>query len=62
LQIYFTDVFLGYEFHNYGLDVFTTRWDSLVQNEGINPLDRVFPKVTLKNESVKKAFPSKYFS
>ena len=52
--MYFTDIFLGYEFHNYGLEVFMTRWDSIVQDEGINPMDKAFPKVTLKNELLKK--------
>jgi hypothetical protein len=45
---------LGYEFHNYGLGVFMTSWDSIAHDEGINPMDKVFPKVTLDINAYRK--------
>jgi len=43
-QIFFTDMFLGYQFRNFGSDVLSvTEGDMHTRND---PLNRVFPKVT----------------
>jgi len=53
-QIFFTDMFLGYQFQKYGRDVFfMTEEDHHTRND---PLNRVFPKVTKCN--FKKYGPS----
>jgi len=43
-QIYFTDVFLGYQFTKYGRDVFSISETNL--NSRTDPMHQVFPKVT----------------
>lgn len=43
-QIFFTDMFLGYQFQQYGRDVLSiTEGDIMTRND---PMNRVFPKVT----------------
>merc|ERR1711976_24467 len=46
-QIYFTDMFLGYQFTQYGRDVFTI--SEMDMNYREDPMDQVFPKVTKCN-------------
>jgi len=43
LQIYFTDVFLGYQFTKYGREVFAVSEEDL--NNRVDPMHKVFPKV-----------------
>jgi len=43
LQIYFTDVFLGYQFTKYGREVFAVSEQDL--NNRVDPMHKVFPKV-----------------
>ena len=43
LQIYFTDVFLGYQFTKYGREVFAVSEEDL--NSRVDPMHKVFPKV-----------------
>jgi len=43
-QIYFTDMFLGYQFSKYGRDVFSISQGDL--NDRSDPMNEVFPKVT----------------
>ena len=43
LQIYFTDVFLGYQFTKYGREVFAVSEEDL--NARADPMHKVFPKV-----------------
>ena len=46
-QIYFTDLFLGYEFTTYGTDVLSlVQYTDLDQELRDDPMNRVFPKVT----------------
>merc|ERR1712088_933183 len=44
VQIYFTDVFLGYQFTKYGREVFAVSEEDL--NNRVDPMHKVFPKVT----------------
>ena len=39
-QIYFTDMFLGYQFTKYGMDVFSISEQDM--NERVDPLHKVF--------------------
>jgi len=43
VQIYFTDMFLGYQFTKFGRDVFAVSEQDL--HTRVDPMDRVFPKV-----------------
>jgi len=46
-QIYFTDMFLGYQFTKYGRDVFSISEQDL--NTRVDPLHKVFPKIAKCN-------------
>merc|ERR1712184_49286 len=46
-QIFFTDMFLGYQFREFGSEVLSVTEDNL--NERTDPLNRVFPKVAKCN-------------
>ena len=43
VQIYFTDVFLGYQFTKFGREVFAVSEQDL--NTRVDPMHKVFPKV-----------------
>ena len=46
LQVYFMDVFLGYQFSTYGADVW--RVSELPVEDRVDPMAKVFPKVRYK--------------
>jgi len=46
-QIYFTDMFLGYQFTKFGRDVFSLSEENF--NDRTDPMDQVFPKVAKCN-------------